>query len=189
MLGLTNATISFGNELANVGEISVNMAGMIGNAFMSMADIIGDAIGDMLSGTADAGSILKSIIGVIAQFLRGLGSALVAAGIAAGAFESLLENPPAAIAAGLALIATSALVMSLMSNTPTLAGGGLAYGPTLAMVGDNAGARSDPEVIAPLSKLSGMMGSKVMVEGQFRIRGTDLVLVLDKANDNINQYS
>lgn len=41
---------------------------------------------------------------------------------------------------------------------PKLARGGLAYGPTLAMVGDNPGARIDPEVIAPLSKLEGMIG-------------------------------
>ncbi|MBW7475953.1 hypothetical protein K0T92_14500 [Paenibacillus oenotherae] len=42
---------------------------------------------------------------------------------------------------------------------PKLAKGGLAYGPTLAMVGDNRGAAADPEVIAPLSKLSGIMGN------------------------------
>ena len=41
---------------------------------------------------------------------------------------------------------------------PKLARGGLAYGPTLAMVGDNPGARIDPEVIAPLSKLESIMG-------------------------------
>lgn len=38
-----------------------------------------------------------------------------------------------------------------------LAKGGLAYGPTLAMVGDNKGAASDPEVISPLSKLESML--------------------------------
>lgn len=41
---------------------------------------------------------------------------------------------------------------------PKLAQGGLAYAPTLAMVGDNRGARTDPEVISPLSKLQEMMG-------------------------------
>lgn len=41
---------------------------------------------------------------------------------------------------------------------PRLAKGGLAFGPTLAMVGDNKGASSDPEVIAPLSKLSDYVG-------------------------------
>lgn len=45
-----------------------------------------------------------------------------------------------------------------IKKIPRLAKGGLAYGPTLAMVGDNRGAASDPEVIAPLSKLEGIMG-------------------------------
>jgi len=40
-----------------------------------------------------------------------------------------------------------------------LANGGLASAPTLAVVGDNKNARNDPEVIAPLSKLQGMIGS------------------------------
>lgn len=40
---------------------------------------------------------------------------------------------------------------------PHLAKGGLAYGPTLAMVGDNRGAAADPEVVSPLSKLQGML--------------------------------
>lgn len=41
---------------------------------------------------------------------------------------------------------------------PKLANGGLAAAPTLAMVGDNRNAAVDPEVIAPLSKLQGMLG-------------------------------
>lgn len=40
---------------------------------------------------------------------------------------------------------------------PYLAKGGLAYQPTLAMVGDNKNARTDPEVISPLSKLQGII--------------------------------
>ncbi len=42
-------------------------------------------------------------------------------------------------------------------SLPRLAKGGLATAPTLAMVGDNKNAKTDPEVIAPLSKLEGMM--------------------------------
>ena len=40
---------------------------------------------------------------------------------------------------------------------PKLAKGGLANSPTLALVGDNKNAKSDPEVIAPLSKLKQMI--------------------------------
>lgn len=43
---------------------------------------------------------------------------------------------------------------------PRLATGGLVKAPTLAVVGDNAGANSgNPEVIAPLSKLQGMINT------------------------------
>ncbi|MDO4864716.1 MAG: hypothetical protein Q4A05_11155, partial [Ruminococcus sp.] len=64
------------------------------------------------------------------------------------------------------LAGTSKIANSLVGKVfnsdisiPRLAVGGLAKAPTLAMVGDNRNAYSDPEVIAPLSKLQGMMGS------------------------------
>lgn len=44
-----------------------------------------------------------------------------------------------------------------LKKIPKLAKGGLAFGPTLAMVGDNKGASSNPEVIAPLDTLKGYM--------------------------------
>ncbi len=44
---------------------------------------------------------------------------------------------------------------------PHLATGGLAYGPTLAVVGDNKNARSDPEVVSPLSKLQSILTASV----------------------------
>ncbi len=40
---------------------------------------------------------------------------------------------------------------------PKLAKGGLAFGPTLSVVGDNPGASANPEVIAPLNKLKDYM--------------------------------
>jgi hypothetical protein len=88
-------------------------------------------------------------------------------------------------AAGAAGVA-SALLNGLANkiSAPKLAKGGLAYGETLAMVGDNPNAGVDPEVIAPLSKLKDIIGggaSDIMVGGTFRIRGEDLELVLQKA--------
>ena len=40
------------------------------------------------------------------------------------------------------------------AGLPKLASGGLAYGDTLALIGDNPDARVNPEVVAPLSELS-----------------------------------
>ncbi|MFS0858337.1 hypothetical protein [Paenibacillus taichungensis] len=64
---------------------------------------------------------------------------------------------------------------------PKLAKGGLAYGPTLAMVGDNRGASVDPEVVSPLSKLQDMIGgnNQPMVE--------ILLLILDAIRNGDKQ--
>jgi hypothetical protein len=98
------------------------------------------------------------------------------------AVTNALANIPApfnigvAIAMGAAGAAQIAAIAS--APLPALAEGGLAFGPTAALVGDNAGAAADPEVIAPLSKLNGMLGGstqKVIVEGI--ISGEDIFLV------------
>jgi len=58
------------------------------------------------------------------------------------------------------------------------ANGGIVSGPTPALVGEYTGARSNPEVIAPLSKLQNMMGGNVT----FTISGDNLVGTLNRAN-------
>lgn len=46
-------------------------------------------------------------------------------------------------------------------SIPKLANGGLVSAPTLAMIGDNRNAYSDPEVVSPLSKLQSMIDKAV----------------------------
>ena len=71
---------------------------------------------------------------------------------------------------------------------PKLAQGGLAYGPTMATVGDNRNARVDPEVIAPLSKLKSMMGD-MGIGGtlETRISGNDLIILLNRSQKGLNR--
>lgn len=64
---------------------------------------------------------------------------------------------------------------------PKLAQGGLAYAPTLAVVGDNRGASVDPEVIAPLSKLKDMLGGGGGYVAEARISGNDLLILVNNA--------
>ena len=58
------------------------------------------------------------------------------------------------------------------------ANGGIVSGPTPALVGEYTGACTNPEVIAPLSKLQNMMGGNVT----FTISGDNLVGTLNRAN-------
>ena len=89
---------------------------------------------------------------------------------------------------GIALGFTSAM-MSVVSTAgiPMLADGGIASGPTLAMVGEYAGASGNPEVIAPLDKLRGMLAEPATLDFEnvkFEIEGRKLVAILAKENDH-----
>lgn len=97
--------------------------------------------------------------------------------------------------AGLIIAAAGGAVIGTLFNKaisslkiPALAEGGLAFAPTLAMVGDNRGAGSgNPEVIAPLNKLKSYLSPNngtpnFMVS--HRISGNDLLVVIENANNN-----
>ena len=77
---------------------------------------------------------------------------------------------------------TSMMAAVAAAGIPALASGGLAYGPTLALVGEYGGASGNPEVIAPLDKLRGLIGGGTPAETEvrFRIRGRELVGLLEK---------
>ena len=80
------------------------------------------------------------------------------------------------------------LATTLSAPLPALAQGGLAFGESLALVGDNRNARMDPEVIAPLSKLESMMGGGSM-EVYGVIRGEDILLSNKRTKQRINRIS
>ena len=97
----------------------------------------------------------------------------------ASAVAAALPNVPLSIAIGVLGAAQVAAISA--QPLPALAEGGLAFGPTAALVGDNIGAASNPEVIAPLDKLQGMMGAgtqRIIVEGV--ISGEDIWLTNNK---------
>jgi hypothetical protein len=79
-------------------------------------------------------------------------------------------------------------VLAAFAAIPKFANGGIVSGPTLGLMGEYPGARSNPEVIAPLNKLQSLIGGgrtqNVNVGGEFVMRGSDLVVVLDRANKN-----
>ena len=62
--------------------------------------------------------------------------------------------------------------------------GGIVSGPTLGLVGEYPGASSNPEVIAPLDKLKGMlnMNNNSGFVASTTIQGRDLAIVLERYN-------
>jgi hypothetical protein len=71
---------------------------------------------------------------------------------------------------------------------PELASGGIVTGKTALIAGEYAGAKSNPEVIAPLDKLQSMlggMGGDVRVYGQ--LSGKDILLSSERAGIDRNR--
>jgi len=99
-------------------------------------------------------------------------SSAIAGGAASGA-----ATGPAAIFTSPAFIATLVGgVLAAFASIPKFAKGGIVTGPTIGLVGE-AGA----EAIIPLNKLDSMMGGGT--KGEFVLRGQDLVLALERADD------
>ncbi len=136
------------------------------------------------SGSTSLADFARAAVGSALQVAKAYATEAVFAA-AASAFK-VLPFPVNIVAAGLAAGGAAALMNGLTSKikAPKLAKGGLAYGPTMAMVGDNRNAGVDPEVIAPLSKLNGIIGGRSEVTVRGVVSGNDLLLVQDRASNN-----
>jgi len=146
------------------------------NAALFVGDMFGQALGQLAeTGKISFQGIFDALKQMVLRFAAAIaaavtlniltGGAVMAAGKAAGAksgFGALLKGGSSLGIGGL---------------TP-FANGGIVSGPTPALVGEYTGARTNPEVIAPLSKLQNMMGGNVT----FTISGDNLVGTLNRAN-------
>ena len=112
------------------------------------------------TGSSKGQAAIVGIFTFLGDLLIKVGQLAVKIGSTMFAVKSALSfaSPLAALAAGGLAIATGKLFKSY--SAPKLAKGGLAFGETLATVGDNRNSQIDPEVIAPLSKLKAMLGEQ-----------------------------
>ena len=89
------------------------------------------------------------------------------------------------IAAAAAGTATLISTIASIRQATAFAEGGIVSGPTYALVGEYAGARNNPEVIAPLNKLRSLIEPRGGMEAgrvRFEIEGRTLVGILEKVN-------
>lgn len=167
------------------------ISGAVQTMIIGVSEMVGAAVGAQKP-IEGVGKFLGNTLGDMAI---NLGKYAVIHGTVIEAVKESLKdlNGIKAIVAGAALIALGAGIKGQIAKAaesagvPALAEGGLAYGPTLAMVGDNRGANIDPEVVAPLSKLKGMLGGNA-VEVYGRISGDDIVLSNSRASRDRNRF-
>jgi tape measure domain-containing protein len=170
------------NNIAPTAKSAYDMLGdgqkIIANSILSFGELAASGFESMKELAA---AVRKSIADIIANFIR----MYVAKALASVPLSPFMVAIAPAIAAAAGGVARS-LIMKI--GAPKLAEGGLAYGPTMATVGDNRNARVDPEVIAPLSKLKSMMGD-MGVGGtlETRISGNDLIILLNRSQKGLNR--
>ena len=159
----------------------------MGGAMGALGNAVGGAAGQWLEWGANC---MQAIATAIPQIMALIGTqagqattntAVAATGAAAAVSSIPIVGPVLAIAA-------VASVLAALASIPKFANGGLAYGPTLGLFGEYAGASNNPEVVAPLNKLKqliqpvdGMSGGRV----EFVIDGRTLKGILNKV-DNFN---
>lgn len=159
---------------------------VLDNNLQAIAETVGGVLVQSFEALLTGGDFFKTLI----DGLKRLIIKLIAAAAAAFVLNSILS------AVGLAKVPNVGAMFSAFagfSSMPAIefANGGIVSGPTLGLFGEYSGARANPEVVAPLDKLKGMIGNQtggnVNVTGEFRLKGQDLVVALQRANKQRNR--
>lgn len=188
-----------GNALSDLSELESAQAALQ-SALNSIASGVMDAFASIFSYGGGFESLFSGMLSSIGKAIQEFGKQL----IMIGAIKELIDKSVAAlskiggaplvIAGGIAAIAAGAYLQSIAQRQQAqsfkaFADGGIVSGPTMGLVGEYANASVDPEVIAPLSKLQGMLSdmAPVNVNVVGRINGKDLVLIMDRQNEFNNR--
>jgi TP901 family phage tail tape measure protein len=174
--------LGFTMDMQTAMELANKISGQVQASFGVLGGVITNAFGGASSAMgAFVGTLAKDALDIVGHNLK----VAMSNGIT-GATETAKSFGPAAAFVLPALIAGATALIS--GSFSKFADGGIVSGPTMGLVGEYPGARSNPEVIAPLNKLQGMIGGvggggNVNVTGSVRVDGQDLLIAIERANE------
>lgn len=155
---------------------------------------IGEALGEAIMGKGfNIGHVFQNMFNIIGDYMIKLGRESIAMQTLVKRLQETMFNPAGiGISAAIAVMAGGGLLKglagSLFNNTPKFANGGIVYGPTMGLMGEYAGARTNPEVIAPLSKLKDMIGGgSGAVIPDVKILGEDIYISFNRYKKRTGQ--
>jgi len=165
---------------SGVGEIS--------SSFISMGEVFGVVMGDIINGLSQGGKSFAeyalSAVAAIGKVIQAKMMELAINIVSGEAAKTGLVGALVGLAASTAVLAVISGIMS-KQQAPHLAEGGVSYGPTMALIGDN---RSGKELVMPFEKsgefadaISRRMGGASGGAVYGVIRGDDIHLVTSKA--------
>lgn len=166
---------------------SIDKFGLLGDAIGGISNAIAAGLADASNGwEAFKNAAIEAIGDVIGKMVQQFVAKQM---LNAANNPAIAALGPAgiAVAAGAGVIAGAAFKRVL--NAVAFADGGVVYGPTLGLVGEYPGASTNPEVIAPLSKLKNLIEpAGGAMELQTRISGNDLLVLLERTEKQRNRF-
>tara|TARA_R110000796_G_scaffold43359_4_gene106647 strand:- start:3867 stop:5528 length:1662 start_codon:yes stop_codon:yes gene_type:complete len=195
LLLLNPLSQEFADKMASIDEMSILVNGTMegikesvnetSNAFKSLGENISNALVDAVFEAKNFGD---SLVEIGKQILKTLLAEAIANAIVNGSSSMNIANQASGgLTIGGFIAGAVGAVKGAFGGVPALASGGLAFGETMSIVGDNKNAAIDPEVIAPLSKLKQYMGGgSTNVYG--RISGDDIVISNTRASRDRNRF-
>ena len=177
-----DATVAKMNQMQSVSEL---MGQGVQDAFGAMGQSIVQSLG--LADNA-FGAFLSSFITNALQFLAVNLAESMGFAVSAASKTAAAAGPVGAFVLPALIAGATAAIGGAFKKIPKFADGGIVSTPTLGMFGEYTGARQNPEVVAPLNKLTSMIqprgAQQVDVGGSFQLRGQDLVVALQRAETN-----
>jgi len=172
-------SVEIDKELETRMQSLVNIGNQLGDSF-------GMAFESIANGAASAKEAMKQMArDTINMALNAAQAHAIEAALNSGKFT----GPAAPVVIPALIGALTGLVRGAFGQLTAFADGGIVSGPTAALVGEYAGARTNPEVIAPLDKLQAMIqgagGGNVTVTG--RLSGRDILLSSERSNFERNR--
>jgi hypothetical protein len=149
---------------------------------IGIMNALGPALDMLLEKGASIGEVLsKAFQDVIKKLIK----VAIAAAIAVALLSILFPGTVSKAGGGLKMFGN--LVGGGMGlGSQLFANGGIVSGPTMGLMGEYPGARSNPEIVAPLDKLKGLIGGGGGGTLEARISGNDLLILMNKAQRNNN---
>lgn len=149
---------------------------------IGIMNALGPALDMLLEKGASIGEVLsKAFQDVIKKLIK----VAIAAAIAVALLSILFPGTVSKAGGGLKMFGN--LVGGGMGlGSQLFANGGIVSGPTMGLMGEYPGARSNPEVVAPLDKLKNLIGGSGGGTLEARISGNDLLILMNKAQRNNN---
>ena len=176
--GMSETTSNFKSSQENINSV-------LQGSFSSLGNSIANTFG---ASQSLLGGFLQTFISTAVSIMAANNATASSDAVKAGTQTALSFGPAASFVLPALVAASLGVVAKSFGSIKKFAKGGIVSTPTMGLFGEYPGARSNPEVVAPLDKLTGMLGGgaqqNVQVAGEFTLRGQDLIVALQRANRN-----